>query len=171
MEPNLDPSAQNLAVAICFVLVAYIFYSLGSNHHAIPNSIAKSESSPIGFGPSDVTPSDTNPEYLRGFRDARKAFLSLSMHDFQREARQEARKLEQELKKKLEEVDKQEKGRQQWFEDELELRWRQKQAEEKGIVGWFKIGGKRKTKKEPEQKPVEEKEQWIDEKKGVAKSG
>jgi hypothetical protein len=174
MEPNLDPSAQKLAIVICFILVAYIFYFLGSNHPNVSASVAKSESNPLGLGPSDVTASDTNPEYLRGFRDGRKAFLSLGIHDFQQEARQESRKLERELKKKLQEVDKQEKARQQWFEDELEMRWRQKQIEEKGIVGWFRFGGRKKSRRAPEQSPNEEKEsteQWIDEKKAVAKSG
>jgi len=178
MDPTFDPSAQTLAVAICLVLVAYIFYFLGCNNPTVPISIVKSDSNVLGIELADTAPSDANPEYLRGFRDGRKAFLSLGIHDFQREARQESKKLEQELKRKLEEVDKQEKARQQWFEDELEARWRQKQAEEKGVIGWFKIGGKRKVKRQPEQEQAEEKEsqrQWVDEKKEkkriVEKSG
>jgi len=97
--------------------------------------------------------------------------------------KKESFKLEQELQKKIAEVDKQEKARQElfeerkvamkgWREEELESIWREKQAGERGLAGWFGFSGKRKVRKRTEEtgkRRTEEKkvaEKWIDEKRG-----
>jgi hypothetical protein len=184
MASHLEPSTQNLGIVICFLLVAYIFYFLGSNQ-SHPTYSAETE-------PANKVSAEPSPEYLQGFKDGRKAFLELGRADLRRDIKQEDRKLEQELKKKMAEVDKQENIRQKWFEErklamkgwreeELDSIWRGKQARERGIAGWLRFGGRRKVRKEAEktgegkeekkveEKKVEEKkveEKWIDEKRG-----
>lgn len=189
MASHVDSSSQNLEIAICFLLVAYIFYFLGSSStkylpyifpqtHQISNSDT-TETTPqpeqTGTGPSS--------EYLQGFNDGRKTFLALERPSLRHDIKKESFKLEQELRKKIADIDKQEKARQKlfeerkvamkgWREEELESIWREKQVGERGLAGWFRFGGSRTVRKrteetakgKKEEKKVEEK--WIDEKRG-----
>ena len=184
MASHLEPSTQNLGIAICFLLVAYIFYFLGSNQtNLIPQSHHTSASRTVETDPTDKVNAEPSPEYLQGFRDGQKAFLELGRADIRRDIKHESWKLEQELLRKIVEVDKQEKTRQKWFEErkvamkdwreeELESIWREKQAGERGIAGWFRFGGRRKVRKEAEEigkERAEEgkvEEKWVDEKRG-----
>ena len=184
MTSHFEPSSQNLGIAICFLLVAYIFYSLGSSTinffpqkpPQIPNSPLTETQQPeqIDTGP--------NSEYLQGFNDGRKTFLALERPSLRDDIKKESYKLEHELRKKIAEIDQKEKARQKlfeerkvamkgWREEELESIWREKQAGERGLAGWFRFGGNRKVKRTEEtgkgrtEKKKAEKT-WIDEKRG-----
>lgn len=170
MEPHLDVSYRDLGTLICFALIAYIFYFLGNLNtsripilHLEPNDHQDQnlEAGAPSFGSNhrserckSVDTAHVCAQYMQGFKEGKRAFLQLGIHDFRRDMKQEINKLAQELQKKIDEVDRKEKIRQNWFlesrremsswrEEQLNSKRRGGQAEDKSIVGWFRIGGRR----------------------------
>lgn len=154
MKADAEDWTKNLGLITCFMLIAFIFYSLGSRH---PNltwqrllNLTELESPEIQHAPPK-----TWSDYDRGFKDGSKTFLTLKVHDMNKAARSEARDIldeEKQLKKKLKELEEGEKTRQRlfdekmtemknWREEQLRSIWSEKQAKEKGFISWFRGSG------------------------------
>lgn len=190
---SVETSTQSLGIAICFLLVAYIFYFLGSSHATpvpIPQPYTTPNSPNCETEQRERSAAVPSAEYFQGFNDGRKAFQEFSRGDLIRDFKKESKNLARDLKEKMAEVEKQEEARQKWFkerqvamkgwrEEQLDSIWREKQAGERGLAGWFNFGGMRWVSKPVEEKvnrgkgvPAKERKQervegeWRDEKRG-----
>jgi hypothetical protein len=155
MKVNTDSATYTLSLAICFILVAFIFYSLGSNGQILwPKSLSEALvlTQPEYNDAEREDRSIATSDYDRGFKDGMATSFKLKVHDEINTARIETKSLRSEDKRvqlKLAEMDKQEATRQKvfdanmneikkWREEHLRAIWEQKRAREKSIMSWFR---------------------------------
>jgi hypothetical protein len=158
MKADIEASTYSLGLAICFILVAFISYSLGSNNKSLAlsppqySTRVQAQTHPENEALSSSKEQISDLNYERGFKDGIATFFKLDVHDMTKEARQGAKGLveeEQRLKMRLEEMEKKEDARQKmfeanmrdmkkWREEQLRSIWDQKQAGERNIMSWFR---------------------------------
>ena len=133
MAKDLDPSTKTLGIFFCFVLIAYIFYFLGSHSQNQPkeNTIKSCERSCCRKPevPMQMKPIQKQ-EYGQGI--ARSELLEA------KRITSEAREMERRMKSEMEQWE-QERSLEmkRWREEQLRWLWGSKQKNEKGFFGWF----------------------------------
>ena len=157
MATHLDPSTYNLGLAFCFILVAYIFYSLGLYIQLHNTSI------PVQDESEQNQPAVPNRGYEKGFADGMKACQAFDVHDVHRlkadsmRKSEDVKKREKDLEMRMAKIDVAMKDIEGWSEQRkaqikgstegrVRLIWERKQKAEKGR-GWLTFGGGRKVKK------------------------
>ncbi|EPE32516.1 hypothetical protein GLAREA_07650 [Glarea lozoyensis ATCC 20868] len=162
MKANNESATYTLGLAICFILVAFIFHSLGSNRQILwlePLCAAMVPTESKYKDTEREKKSITTSDYDRGFKDGLATSFKLKVHEEMKMARTGAKTLASEDKRvqlKLAEMDKQEAIRQSvfdanmkeiknWREERLLAIWEQKRAREKSIMTWFRKGSASKV--------------------------
>jgi hypothetical protein len=158
MARNLDDSTRTLGTFFCFVLIAYIFYTLGSwssqlnsqvippNHCDRPCCRQGQSTTPNGADhpepESEMTPKKPkNLDEKEVYKDLTKS--AKWYETFAAKALQETKQRERQMKKDLEMWNEERRLEMKGFrEEQLRWLWESKQKEGKG--GWFGVGRKKK---------------------------
>lgn len=159
MAKDLDPSTKTLATFILFVLIAYIFYSLGSwSSKTSPNVTATSLSvacnQPVCRQAGATTPkeadlsSETRPTRAEQIAYDRDVTRSAKWYElFADRALREAKERDKEMRRDLEKWKEERRLEMKGFrEDQLRWLWDNKPKEERG--GWFGRGRRKKELKD-----------------------
>jgi hypothetical protein len=145
MAKDLDDSTKSLGTVFCFILIAYIFYFLGSlssQHELRPESHV-----------NPTTPCDrpccrqaevTAPKEANRIEDDRQSTLSAMRESEAKRALQEMRELERKMRIGMENWnDERRLEIKKMREEQLRWLWDSKQKKERGVMSWLG-GGKKK---------------------------
>jgi hypothetical protein len=145
MAKDLDDSTKTLGTVFCFILIAYIFYFLGSlssqpESHANPTTPCDR---PCCRQVEFTTPETTSK--ANRIEDDRKSTLSAKRELEAKRALQETRELERRMRIDMEKWNEERRlEMKKMREEQLRWLWDSKRKEERGVMSW--LGGGRKKK-------------------------
>ncbi|KAE9377120.1 hypothetical protein N431DRAFT_436370 [Stipitochalara longipes BDJ] len=155
MAKDLDDSTKTLGTFFCFVLIAYIFYTLGSwsSHSNSQVTLPSPCDQPCCRQGEAVTPNGADkPEPVNETTpkkaDEKEIYKELTQsakwyETFAVRALQETKEREKEMRRDLEKWDDERRLEMKDFrEEQLRLLWASKRKEEKG--GWFGVARRKK---------------------------
>ena len=149
MNPHIADTTYPLSLAMCFVLIAFIFYALGVHCQRLEVSRAPPT---LEEAANAETSLSSKADYDRGFQDGMATSFRLKVHDELKLARSNSKSMmsqDKYVQARLAEMDKHEKERQRVFkenlhemkrrrEEDMRAIWDEKQVKEKGILKWFR---------------------------------
>lgn len=163
MASETDQNHLTLEICVCFILIAYISFYLGTqqNHN---KSQYRNLSTSSGHQNHTRPPALNNQltqgtevsrnNYEDGFEDGSKTGLAFEIHELKR-AMEKQRELEKKLEKLLRDHVEKEAAikqsidvfirecraeRKGWLDEQYRVVWEEKRAKEKGVKGWFGFG-------------------------------
>jgi len=152
MAKDLDDSTKTLGTVFCFVLVAYIFYHLGSLSTKPPGpkpcvSPTLSCDRPCCREREVISLQTevTIPKKARHIENAREVTRSTEQESEAKRALRKTIELESKIRVDIAELNNERKMEMKLLREEL-LRWLwdSKRTEERGVMRWFGGGGKKK---------------------------
>jgi hypothetical protein len=143
---DIDASTRILGTFFCFVLIAYIFYYLGSSSfHVETNAHTTAPCDRLCCRPEDLP----TPGKKEGVENGKRETLLMTERELEvkrilEELVEEAKRVEIKMKISMAEWnDKRKLEMKGWREEQIRWLWGGKQKEEKGILGWFGARGRK----------------------------
>jgi hypothetical protein len=141
MTKNLDASTKTLGVFCCFILIAYIFYFLGSLSSHVSRNIYLS-------APCDRLccrrAEDPAPEKEKDMESETEITLMAKRELELRRILEETKELERRMRSDMAEWSEERKREMKgWREEQIRWLWDRKKQGESGVLGWFRVRRKK----------------------------
>jgi len=144
MAKDLDASTKTLGTFFCIVLIAYIFYFLGSRSNQIYHNVYPAACDRPCCRQVEVSAS----KIAERIEDEKQDTLLAEREAEVRALADEARRVEIRMKLSMAKWDDERKlEMKSWREEQIRWLWERKKKEEKGILGWFGVREKKEVKK------------------------